>query len=202
MKQTYFLFAFFLVLWMPNQSLGNEAASHDEARRYNGSFLGSHVESGLSMPLPGSDLEGLGWQLGASVRMATILQILDFSGSYHFHQSHIDGQRHQDHSVTLDFRFHPLLFMHLFQTRTSYTLATIYTLAFVGPMMTSSKALGRDYAPVYGFGLGLDIPLGPINRARAWWLGINWRARFAEVEQMDLYSHSLNLNLSYRFHGI
>jgi hypothetical protein len=202
MKQTHFLFAFFLVLGFPGKSLANESTSTLEELRYNGSFLGPHVEGGLSIPLPGSDLEGLGWQVGASMRMATILQILDFSGSYYFHQSHLSGHKHQEHSLTLELRFHPLLFMHLFQKRTSYTLATIHSLVFVGPMMASSKEIGRDYTPVYGFGLGIDIPLTMLNRERAWWLGINWRLRFAEIEAKDLGAQSLNLNLSYRFHGL
>lgn len=146
-----------------------------EVSRFNGSFVGARVETGVSAPLPGSAVDAAGFTIGAAARLATIMQVMDVSATWQHLRSAADGRGVQQHQLAIEGRLHPLFREHLRGSRVGHTLGSVWVSLLVGAGHAARGGVA-DWSPAFGGGLGVDVHLRHPPRDHGLWLGVAWRA--------------------------
>lgn len=192
---------------------GGPALADHETHRFNGSFWGLQLHSGVSWV---SEPEANpGPTLGVSARFASLMSLLDVQASflwsrYIFDEETPDGPTETDvtrYSLGGSIQLHPLFMRHLGNDRFSYTLAALYL-----SIGLDFDIIDSDEATATGAGLhiggGTDIPLWQ-DDADGWgfWIGLNYRHRFLSASPAiagvsDFGEHTILISLAYRHHGI
>lgn len=189
---------------------GEDAAVDADPARYQGSYWALQAKAGVVYRLHAGEGELPGPAVGASVRVATFLSLLDvelgvLASTYEAVAPDGNGRlRVQRLSLGGEIHLHPLLTTILKNTTLWYILAGCYgsigidlDLTFEPDADEPTMALG------WHIGAGLDIPLGDPNGGWGLWLGLSYKLRFLEAETSiedlsEFDEHIMLLTFGYR----
>ncbi|MCB9788760.1 MAG: hypothetical protein H6744_18945, partial [Deltaproteobacteria bacterium] len=195
---------------------GHARADEATVHRYQGAFWAIQAHTGLVMrrdPRPG---EGVGAALGGSLRLATVLSLLDIQASVfaaRYETRALDDARVRVTRWSLGFEghLHPLFLGTIYNNRLWYWLAGIYGSFGVDLDLTRLAVSGpgslRDRGLAWHLGVGMDVPVTDPNRGAGFWLGVAFRAKFLDVDSGGLGLGSFNermitLTFAYRNNNI
>ena len=182
--------------------------------RYNGSHIGGAVFGGASV-LGGGWRDRTGWLTGASLRVASIMQVVDVQLDYAYDRNRTDAALITRHATSLSINVHPLFLRILVNDWLNYVLSGMYLQLGggfeVGGFEGRRGLAGRGREGVSGVlhvGLGADMPLHDPNYGWGLWLGVLWRWRFVFNEtglddaRKDFDGHWFVVSLAFRFNNI
>jgi hypothetical protein len=217
--RTALFFVVITLFWLPTHGAtgaraddgpGPESPSEDEPARYQGSYWALQAKVGFAYRLNAGKGELPGPAVGASVRVATFLSLLDvelgvLASTYEAIAPEGAGRlRVQRLSLGGEAHLHPLLTTILKNSTLWYILAGIYGSIGIDLDLTfEPNADGPSVDFGWHVGGGLDIPLGDPNGGWGLWLGVNYRLRFLDAstsisDLTEFDEHVVLLTLGYR----
>jgi hypothetical protein len=200
------------LLLMTPQARATDAVVH----KYQGAFWAIQAHTGLVFRRDPRPDESIGPVLGGSLRLATVLSVLDIQGSVfaaRYSTRAVDDSRVQVTRWSLGFEghLHPLLLGTVYNNRLWYWLSSIYASFGVDLDLTR---LGLRDAPdrkdrglAWHLGAGMDVPITDPNRGSGFWLGLAFRAKFLNVDSGalglgDFDERMVTLTFAYRNNNI